>query len=177
MSNPEFSPDCRQNTMTIFYYEKEKRHTSSDTDKYIIQSLEKMGYDSSDVRILRTECGKPKIIGANLYVGVTHTDTLLVVAFDEQRFGIDCESKNRCPKNIAAIIKKYFSDNEAKYIFSEKEKTRDKFLEIWVKKEAYVKCFGKGMSDFTSFDVFSLSGVFEKIAMSDYIIYSYKPEF
>lgn len=163
--------------MTIFYYEKEKRHTSSNTDKFIIESLQKMGYDGSALGVLRTDSGKPEIKGANLYVGVTHTDTLLVIAFDEKRFGIDCESKNRCAKNTSSIVKKYFTKNEADYIYSEKEKTNERFIEIWVKKEAYVKCFGKGISDFPSFDVFSVSGVFDKIVMSDYIIYSYKPEF
>ena len=66
----------------------------------------------------------------------------------------------------------------AERFFTEKELTDaiddESFLDIWVKKEAYVKFTGEGLSGMKSCDVTKLSG-FEKIENDrNLIIYIYK---
>ncbi len=163
--------------MKIFYYNKAENHKSSDTDRLIKESLN--GYFRNDVsvEVKRTDAGKPYLYDCPLHVGVTHTDSIVIIAISENRFGIDCESINRVVKNLYRIAEKYYSDNERAYVFEksgDKSEVQKRFLEIWVKKEAYVKYTGKGLSAISRCDVTELC-TFKRIENDyDLIIYIYE---
>jgi phosphopantetheine--protein transferase-like protein len=148
--------------MKIFFYDKLKNHTSKDTDFLINKAL--CGYFGKEVsaKIIRTSDGKPCLEEySSLHVGVTHTDNVVLIALNEKPFGIDCEAIGRTAKNISRIAEKYFSDNERAYVFeknADEESINTRFLEIWVKKEAYVKYTGKGLRGMSECDVTSLCG-------------------
>ena len=164
--------------MKLYYYEKKQKHTSSDTEKRILESLEShCGKPQSAFRVARNENGKPYVFGNEYYVGVTHTDKLVIVGVDTENFGIDCENAERTVNNADKIAEKYFSEKECNYIFTASNDTEKntRFLEIWVKKEAYVKYLGTGIKDMPDTDIFSLSGSFEKVENKDNLIYIYKP--
>ena len=75
------------------------------------------------------------------------------------------------------ISDKYFSDKERAYIFENgisAEVSDLRFLEIWVKKEAYVKFLGTGVKDMKNCDTFSVEGSFEKVNYGNNIIYIYR---
>lgn len=144
--------------MDVFYYKKEK-----DTDFYIEKSLKFLGKDTSFSR----KNGKP--YRADCYIGVTHTDDIILVAIADFDFGIDCESLNRVVPNRDRIADKYFTENERVYINDD----NTRFLEIWVKKEAYVKFNGDGLKKMKNTDVFSFEGCFTKLAVDKYLIYIY----
>ena len=66
---------------------------------------------------------------------------------------------------------------ESAYVFENgiSDKKSDlRFLEIWVKKEAYVKFLGTGIKDMKNCDTFSVKGSFEKADYGNNIIYIYK---
>ena len=95
--------------MTVFIYNKLKRHTKSDTDKYIQISLEKYFNTSEVFNIKRTPLGKPYIDSKSVFIGVTHTDdTLLIAMSQEQNFGIDAEDSKRNVERADKICKKFF---------------------------------------------------------------------
>ena len=148
--------------MKIFFYDKIEKHTSKDTDFLINKAL--CGYFGKEVsaKIIRTSDGKPYLKEyPSLHVGVTHTDSVVLIALNEKPFGIDCETTGRTAKNMSAISEKYFSDNERAYIFAknlDEESITTRFLEIWVKKEAYVKYTGEGIKGMSKCDVTSLYG-------------------
>ncbi len=163
--------------MKLYFYEKKQKHTSSDTENLILESLESCcGKPQSAFRVYRNENGKPLVCGNEYYVGVTHTDKLIVIGVDTENFGIDCENADRKVNNADNIAKKYFSDKECDYILaaSDDEEKNARFLEIWVKKEAYVKYLGTGIKDLKSFCVFSIDGSFEKVTYGNNIIYIYR---
>ncbi len=158
--------------MEIFYYPKVKSHKRCDTDKMILESLGKytLGHSLSMYhgKILRTSLGKP-YIDYPLFVGVSHTDSMVIIAIDEDGFGIDCEEHGRITKRREDIANRFFTDNERKFIHSDED-----FLEIWVKKEAYVKFTGQGLSAMSSVDVTKLSGFTKAENDKNLIIYIYK---
>ena len=57
---------------------------------------------------------------------------------------------------------------------AEEEKTR-LFLELWVKKEAYVKYTGEGLKTLAAVDTTTLSGRFENRSDEQHILYIYYP--
>lgn len=167
--------------MKIFYYNKAKNHTQSDTNRLIKESLGAYLGKAVSSEVKRTENGKPYIDEKGIYVGVSHTDSLVVIAIDSKDFGIDCEIFERTPLNSKRIANKYFSKNEFDYIYhngdtsENSESISRRFLEIWVKKEAYVKYLGTGIKNMPDTDVFSLSGSFEQVENKDNLIYIYRP--
>jgi 4'-phosphopantetheinyl transferase len=164
--------------MKLYYFDKKDGHTSADTDRMITKCLESCtGNPQSAFKVTRNENGKPFIDTSGYYVGVSHTDELVIIAIDTENFGIDCEDFSRKVKSKERISDKYFSDKERAYIFENgisAEVSDLRFLEIWVKKEAYVKFLGTGIKDMKSCDTFSLNGSFEKVGYGNNIIYIYK---
>ena len=162
--------------MKLYFYDKEKCHKRKDTDMLIRESLKDYNSGHSlppyDGEILRTSLGKP-YIDYPICIGVTHTDKVVIVGVDENAFGIDAEKKGRKMPRRNAIMKKFFTANECALIESTENKD-EVFLDLWVKKEAYVKFTGDGLSGMKDCDVTTLSG-FEKIENDrDLIIYIYK---
>ncbi|XP_059070050.1 uncharacterized protein LOC131068563 isoform X6 [Cryptomeria japonica] len=66
-----------------------------------------------------------------------------------QNVGIDVEEKTRRTNtNILAFAKRWFSSPEIAWLdaFTDPEEQRQKFIQLWTLKEAYVKALGKGIS-------------------------------
>lgn len=164
--------------MKLYFYDRQKGHKRQDTDMMIRESLKEYisGHSLApyDGEIKRTELGKP-YIDYPLYVGVTHTDDVVIIGIDKECFGIDCEKRGRKMDRYQAITKRFFSENERHLV--EGAKDFDKvFLDIWVKKEAYVKFTGKGLSGMKNCDVTLLSGFKEIENDKNLIIYIYKEQ-
>ena len=150
--------------MELYFYDKKKGHKREDTDMMIRESLKKYisGYSLPPYngKIKRTNLGKP-YIDYPLHVGVTHTDDICIVGICEINFGIDCEKCDRHMARYESIMQRFFTECERAFIDGCEDKQKA-FLDIWVKKEAYVKFTGEGISGMTRADVTKLSG-FEKI--------------
>ena len=162
--------------MKLYFYDKNKGHKRENTDMLIRESLKEYisGHSLApyDGEILRTELGKP-YIDYPLSIGVTHTDDVVIIGIDEKSFGIDTEKVGRRMLRREEIAKKFFTKSEQDLIDCAVEKDKA-FLDIWVKKEAFVKFTGMGLSGMKDCDVTALSG-FEKIENDrDLIIYIYK---
>ena len=162
--------------MKLYFYDKQKGHKRKDTDMMIRESLKDYisGHSLAPYNgeIKRTQFGKP-YIDYPLYIGVTHTDDICIIGIDEKNFGIDCEKHDRCTERADSIMKRFFTENERVYIDGCGDRQKA-FLDTWVKKEAYVKFTGEGISGMTRADVTKLSG-FEKIQNDrNLIIYIYK---
>ena len=80
-------------------------------------------------------------------------------------------------KHRDALCKRFFSAAEQTFVKNagaEEEKTR-LFLELWVKKEAYVKYTGEGLKALAAVDTTTLSGRFENRSDEQHILYIYYP--
>lgn len=134
--------------------DKEKRHAQ-------VQSAlrEYTGIDSAEV--LYTSRGKPYIKGLpeEIFVSVTTADEVMVVVFSSKPVGIDGEHMARFETaatekrpDYIALAERFFSTDEAEYV-RDGDVDAERFAQIWVRKEAYVKYTGKGLSDFSNFSV------------------------
>jgi len=134
--------------------DKEKRHAQ-------VQSAlrEYTGIDSAEV--LYTSRGKPYIKGLpeEMYISVTTADEVMVVVFSNHPVGIDGEriarfendTRTKKPDYIS-LAERFFSSDEAEYV-RDGSVEAEHFCQVWVRKEAYVKYTGKGLSDFSNFSV------------------------
>lgn len=95
--------------------------------------------------------GKPQLSSAHVvqvHFNLSHTEGLAAVAISRGgRLGIDVEQTARGVDELE-IAEKYFSTAETERLraLSEGER-RLAFLDYWVRKEAYAKATGRGLSD------------------------------
>ncbi len=160
--------------MNIYIYPNKK----ISTDKVIIKSVE--GFTNkpdNDIKISRTRYGKPYIEKSDLHVGVTHTGDVLIIALGFSSIGIDAESENRVIKKMELVAERFFSDKERKYVYSGiGDLRRQRFIEVWVKKEAYIKYMGKRVFDIADIDTHIIQDNYKKIDIDGYVIYAYTQE-
>lgn len=169
-------------TKKIYTYNKSKNHTSKQTDKYILESVEKYleekGLPTENISVIHDSRGKPEIQYDNdeveIFASATHTDNIVLVAVSTNEIGIDCEEKTRRIRHIGRLAGSFFSPAEIMSLegLCDEDK-RLQFLNIWVKKESYVKLTGIGLSGIRDIDTLSLPDhiVFtEKVLGDDYIV-------
>lgn len=106
--------------------------------------------DPKQISFRNTKNGKPYAEGLDIHFSLSHSGSMAVCAVSDRPVGIDVE-KNK-PVHLG-VVKKCFTKAEQRYVLAGKEKTQERFLEIWTKKEAYVKMMGTGIQDFLTFDV------------------------
>jgi phosphopantetheine--protein transferase-like protein len=139
-----------------------------------------------EVTYIISEKGKPGIQQDKLNFNISHTRDAFAFAISESApIGIDLEKVN---KNISfePIVKRFFSQEEAGFIFSSEIKSRELFFLLWTRKEALLKSFGTGILPYISnIDVFRPVNILEKnqneelmdISLANhYYIYSRKLE-
>ena len=144
--------------------DKEKRHAQ-------VQSAlrEYTGIDSAEVYY--NNRGKPFIKGLpeEMYISVTTADEVMVVVFSDKPVGIDGERLTRFENDSRAkkpdyitLAERFFTGEEAEYV-REGSVEGEQFANVWVRKEAYVKYTGKGLSDFANFSVVDGSKLLSKV--------------
>lgn len=107
--------------------------------------------------------GKPVVKGNKVHLSVTHTGEVMVVVFSNKQIGVDGEYVPRIKQkktDYYNLAERFFSEDEAEYVRSADD-IAIAFTKVWVRKEAYVKYTGKGLSDFPNFSVVNDSGHFE----------------
>ncbi|MBQ7645817.1 MAG: 4-phosphopantetheinyl transferase family protein [Clostridia bacterium] len=116
---------------------------------------EHIGADSAE--IFYTPKGKPytKGLANDIYISVTTTGEVMVCVFADSPVGIDGEYLPRFndkKTDYLSIAERFFTDEEADYV-REGDGDPQRFVKIWVRKEAFSKYTGKGLSDFSNFSV------------------------
>lgn len=89
-----------------------------------------------------------------LYFNMSHSGKYVVIAVSDVDVGIDVEHK---AKNYRQVAKRFFCEEEYRSICACPDEAEQKqcFLEIWTKKEAYIKLTGLGMqTPLNEFNVF-----------------------
>lgn len=90
--------------------------------------------------------GKPTLAGAPPF-NLAHSDSLLVIAVaDRGQVGVDVE-RLRAIEDAEELARHYFARREVSELISLHGAERDHgFLRIWTRKEALLKCAGRGLS-------------------------------
>lgn len=82
------------------------------------------------------------------YVSLSHCKDGLIIGWSISKLGIDIESQYR-PLDIKKLSEFLLSSKEKKYLYSNKHNLSEKFLSIWVRKEALIKfSYGNIIRDF-----------------------------
>ena len=137
----------------ILYFFDTRCKNSDATDKLILKSTlmyaKEKGIHVSDnlPTVVRSQRGKPYIEGLPLHVSVAHTDNMVIVGVSQINFGIDCERRTRKITNMKAVVRRRFTEEEQRYVSVSEEGAAERFIEVWVRKEAYVKYLGSGLAD------------------------------
>jgi 4'-phosphopantetheinyl transferase len=126
-----------------------------------------------DVHIGRNEFGKPYLANyPDFHFNISHTKDAVVVIFSLTSVGVDIERVNQADMRIA---RRFFTGDECKYIEDSLDKDAA-FYDVWTRKEAYIKCLGKGLSillpSFSVFDA-TLSQGFATMRYEQYMISYY----
>lgn len=144
------SPDERTRSAR---FRREKDRAAFTLSRGILRSLLAIYCDipPREIQFDYTEFGKPILVterGARaLDFNLSHSGQWALVAMAANRkVGVDVEHI-RTDLAIADIASRFFSSEEAALVGDATEPQRRKtFFEIWVRKEAYLKAIGKGLS-------------------------------
>lgn len=94
--------------------------------------------------IFRTQNGKPFVPDHSIEFNLSHTSQLVIIVFSLSSVGVDLECRNRRMRH-ASIAKRFFHPNEYNdYVHS--ESPQETFLEIWTRKESWIKAQGSTIS-------------------------------
>lgn len=103
---------------------------------------------AANIRIARTDFGKPFLPDyPELSFNMSHSGDIMAIAISSQcQLGIDVECyKTR--NTWEGLVKKCFAPEESAYWYSLDTADRSRaFYQFWVKKEAFVKAVGKGIT-------------------------------
>ena len=72
------------------------------------------------------------------FVSISHCNDGLIIGWSISKLGIDIESRNR-PIAIKKLSQFLLSSKEKEYLYSNTKNLKEKFLSIWVRKEALIK--------------------------------------
>lgn len=129
----------------------------------------KIGCD--ELILKKGKYGKPYIENDKCFhFNLSHTDCAVVVAVSDEEVGVDVEKIKRVDLKVS---NRFFSNAEKEFINLTPERTNNRFFEIWTRKEAYVKCSGKGFHlPFDSFNVLEdkISERIKSIYIDGYVI-------
>ncbi len=106
------------------------------------------GVDPLAVEIERGDAGKPRWVGGNLEFSLSHSGGEIVVAVSRSPVGVDIEAGDRS-RPWLEMARRYFPEVEAKWLAGlPGGEIREAFLEMWVSKEAGLKCAGTGLAGY-----------------------------
>ena len=105
------------------------------------------------------ENGRPYFCDRMCDFNITHTQNHVFCAIIEgeepTRIGIDAEDLNRPDfLNLDEMVARWFGENEKSVFLA--SPTKETFLRLWTRKEAYVKYTGEGLKSLSKIDTVSL---------------------
>ena len=113
--------------------------------------LQKAGY-TGELRY--DENGRPRLVGTQVDFNITHTSNYVfcAIAKGEGRVGLDAEeSKRMSSLRSLALAERWFVGCE-RVVFA-RDPSLKRFLEIWTRKEAFLKWTGEGLRGLRGTDV------------------------
>lgn len=161
----------KQYTINRFHFDIDKKLSLYGELVVRVIACHMLGTLNEKIEFCRGEYGKPFLKNyPNFHYNISHTRNAIAIAVSEDVVGVDIEKLRKAELQIAD---RFFTVAEQDYIKEFKEKTDKRFYEIWTKKEAYIKCIGKGLclplNSFNSLDEIMVNQI-QSYEMGKYII-------
>ena len=100
-------------------------------------------------------CGKPELLHnkKGWHFNLSHSGRFAACVVSDRPVGIDVEDASlRRTMDFRRIASRFFTGREACWV--EEEDSLHRFLQLWTRKESFLKCSGEGLRrDLKSFDV------------------------
>lgn len=112
------------------------------------------------------EYGKPYAKNLSVEFNISHSDNMVLCAVSDVPVGVDIEKIR--PVDIS-VIKRVCNNDELEYVLQDNSYKR--FFEIWTFKEAYFKCIGTGITNFSSVNYFHCKKKTLKKNFNGYIVH------
>jgi phosphopantetheine--protein transferase-like protein len=115
-------------------------------------------------------CGKPFLVNnSHVHYNVSHGGSCVVCVVCDVPVGVDVEVVR--PVDLS-VVERFFVADEKEYVLSAQgDVRRERFFEVWTKKESRIKCEGKGLfeslSSFSVLESFRQSGLFYHCIYND----------
>ena len=109
--------------------------------KILLRNGIKKLYGIEDYCITYSESGKP--ILPFCFFSISHSEKIAVCVISDNAVGVDVEKIKEVKKREHYH---FFTKEESDYVNSGAEDSDFRFLEIWTRKEAYLKCFEKSFA-------------------------------
>ncbi|WP_324824433.1 4'-phosphopantetheinyl transferase family protein [Sinanaerobacter sp. ZZT-01] len=155
--------------MYLYYRENKNQEESQGLLKEALRKhARKKGLQEflqSEICVSKGIHGKPYIEQPcmdNLHFSISHTGIYWVCLIDGGEVGVDIENKTRnlSEARILNIARRFFSEEELNAV---KKQGKETFYQIWVRKEAFIKCKGTGLSEnLKSFSAIDEDGNYKK---------------
>lgn len=111
---------------------------------YLLNKLLKSSYDLYKIpEIIFNENGKPLFKEINIYFNISHSEELVACAISSKNIGIDIE---KIQSKKTSLINYICNEEELKQIETSLNKEQE-FIEIWTKKESYIKFKGSSVTN------------------------------
>lgn len=105
---------------------------------------EAYGMNKDDIRVLKTEFGKPYLENCSDFkYNISHSGDYVAIAYGKEDVGIDIEQIREMDLKVA---NRFFHNDEIEYITRTNKEQNKRFFEIWTGKEAYLKYTGQGIN-------------------------------
>ena len=120
-----------------------------------------------DYEVSYTENGKPTLDFCKF--SISHTKGLCVCAFSDTEIGIDAEQVRDIKRHDSY---RFFTPREADYVNEDNAMLEHRFVELWTRKESYVKMLGGTMSKNGGTDVLdgTVGCIFSRADFDNFII-------
>ena len=143
----------REETEKVLRYRFEEDRIRSALGAWLMHKAFAEDYPSEEYNITRNAYGKPYYPQHLLekkpaYFNLSHAGDLVVLAKAEYDLGVDTEKIR--PLDFTRF-RTAFSEEELCEI-QRADEPQEAFFALWTKKEAFVKCIGKGISALNEFD-------------------------
>jgi len=134
----------------------ERFRFSRDRDRYIVSHAALrsilsgyLGNGMHDIRFLQNAFGKPHVgePTGSAHFNLSHTDGMALIAI-AQSFAVGVDVERRQPERFdVAIARRFFSPSEYDaLVHLPAQEQVDAFFQCWVRKEAFIKARGMGLS-------------------------------
>lgn len=116
--------------------------------------------------------GKPFLSNhENIHISISHSKNHLLYGISTREIGVDIEVIRPIKDTFDKIKYIAFHEEELSYIQKNEQDIEIRFLEIWTKKEAFLKCLGTGLnSSLSKINTLDLDNMITVI--SSQIVYS-----
>lgn len=151
--------------LKIQYRENSKEAIHSIVGEAMVRTIiaRKSGILPREISFSKTYYGKPYIEGSTIQFNVSHSGEYIICGISTEPVGIDIEEMR--DHDIACIAERFFSKSELEFLTEEKSLFLERFYELWVLRESYLKWMGVGLTK--ALDSFFISITNENIIVND----------